>query len=93
MKQSLAADPAFREQTLKTYVRDGIILILPEDRLKRRVLLEYMADDLAYDRPYTDLEISFRILDHYDDYAQVLREMIAEGLIKNEQDAYYRQRM
>lgn len=83
-------DSAFGEQVLKTYVRDGFILLLPEERKKRKVLLDYMAKDLELGRPYSELELNFRILDHYDAFEEVRAAMLEEGILRKEGSVFYR---
>lgn len=84
-------DPA-REKVLGTYVKDGLVLLLPSDREQRKIVLEYLAEDLESGRPYSEMELNFRILDHYDDYLTVRREMVAEGILKRDRGGYYREK-
>ena len=94
MKQDpeVAYDEGFKEKVFRAFVRDGYIIAMPAQRKKRKVLLDYMVEDLEFDRPYSETELNFRILDHYDDYCTVRREMICEGLLRREKGIYYRER-
>ena len=94
MKQDpdLRYDAEFQEKVFKSFLRDGLILVMPSQRKKRKVLLDYMAKDFEFDRPYTEMEVNFKILDHYDDYCTIRREMIEEGLLRRERSTYYREK-
>ena len=88
----VAYDEEFQAKVFRSFLRDGLIIAMPAQRKKRKVLLDYMVQDFEFDRPYTELEVNFKILDHYDDHCTVRREMIAEGLMKREHGIYYRVR-
>lgn len=94
MKQDpeVAYDQEFQAKVFKSFLRDGLIIAMPSQRKKRKVLLDYMAEDFEFDRPYTELEVNFKILDHYDDYCTVRREMVAEGLLRREHGTYFREK-
>ena len=83
-------DEEFQAKVFRSFLRDGLIIAMPAQRKKRKVLLDYMVNDFEFDRPYTELEVNFRILDHYDDYCTVRREMVAEGLLRRDQGVYFR---
>ena len=78
-----------RERLINLYWRDGLLLMLPEDEGLRRALLGRLCAELERGRGYERQELVFRILDHYDDYETVLRELLSLELVKREGDRYY----
>ena len=81
-------EEAFAQEVIKTFVRQGIIVMLPAQPEKRRVLLEYMMQDFEPGQTYTEQEVNFKILDHYDDYAALRRELVAQGLLIRKKGGY-----
>ena len=78
----LQYDEAFAKQVFRAFLREGIIIVMPAQLKKRKVLLDYMAEDFEKGRSYTEQEVNFKILDHYDDFCTVRREMITLGLLQ-----------
>lgn len=83
-------DAAFAEQILKVYWRDGLLIAIPSDESARLVVLEKLAEDFEPGREYAGLEVNFRILDHYDDYRSVLKEMLTAGVLEKKGAKYVR---
>ena len=92
MKQENAAcyDAEYREKICRTYIKDGFLLLLPDERKARRVILDYLASDFALGKGYAELEVNFKILDHYDEYQTVLHALLSEGIMRKEKGLYYR---
>lgn len=86
----VAYDKAFADKVFHSFLREGLIIAMPAQRKKRKVLLDYMAEDFEFDRPYSEQEVNFKILDHFDDFCTVRREMIAEGLMTRDKGVYVR---
>lgn len=86
----LLYDEAFKNQVFRAFVREGLIIAMPAQLKKRKVLLDYMVEDFEFDRSYTEQEINFKILDHYDDFCTVRREMIVYGLLTRDKGIYRR---
>ena len=83
-------DEAFAEKVKKVFWRDGLIVMMPSQLKKRKVLLDLLALDFEPGRSYTEQEVNFKILDHYDDYCTARREMVDFGLLKREKGLYVR---
>lgn len=49
-----------------------------------------MVEDFEKGRSYTEQEVNFKILDHYDDFCTIRREMITLGLLQREKGIYTR---
>ena len=58
---------------------------------KRKVLLDLIVRDFEPGRSYTEQEVNFKILDHYDDYCTLRRELVDFGLLRREKGTYYRE--
>lgn len=83
-------DEEFAQKVMKAFVRQGIIVMLPAQLKKRKVLLDYLAEDFERGRSYTEQEVNFKILDHYDDFCTVRREMVELGLLTRKKGVYTR---
>lgn len=83
-------DEAFAQKVLKTFVREGIIIMLPTQPEMRKVLLDYLAKDFEPGRAYTEQEVKFKLLDHYDDYRTLRRELVNSGLLTRKKTTYTR---
>lgn len=83
-------DEEFAQQVIKTFVREGIIIMLPAQAEKRKVLLEYVMQDFEPGKAYTEQEVNFKLLDHYDDYRTLRRELVDAGLLKKSRGTYTR---
>ena len=89
-KEELIYDEAFAEKVTRSFWRDGLIVALPSQLKKRKVLLDLLLDDFEPGRSYTEQEVNFKILDHYDDYCTLRRELVDFGLLKREKGLYYK---
>jgi hypothetical protein len=88
LNEELIYDEAFAEKVRRSFWRDGLIVAMPSQLKKRKVLLDLIALDFESGRTYTEQEINFRILDHYDDYCTLRREMVDLGLLRREKGLY-----
>ena len=52
--------------------------------------LDLILQDFEPGRSYTEQEVNFKILDHYDDYCTVRRELVDFGLLIREKGRYVR---
>ena len=91
LNEELTYDKAFAEKVKRVFWRDGLIVALPSQLKKRKVLLDLIARDFERGRTYTEQEVNFRILDHYDDYCTLRRELVDFGLLRREKGTYYRE--
>ncbi len=90
LDEEMLYDEVFAEKVKKVFWRDGLIVMMPSQRKKRKVLLDLLAADFEPGRSYTEQEVNFKILDHYDDYCTVRRELVDFGLLKREKGRYVR---
>ena len=78
-----------RKNILQADLVEGIVA-LPSQLKKRKVLLDLLIEDFEPGRSYTEQEVNFKILDHYDDYCTVRRELVDFGLLIREKGRYVR---
>ena len=90
LNEEMIYDEAFAEKVKKVFWQDGLIVMLPRQLKKRKVLLDLVAADFEPGRSYTEQEVNFMILDHYDDYCTVRREMVDFGLLVRDKGLYRR---
>ena len=90
LNEEMLYDEAFAEKVKKTFWRDGLIVMLPSQLKKRKVLLDLLLQDFEPGRSYTEQEVNFKLLDHYDDYCTVRRELVDFGLLIREKGRYVR---
>lgn len=90
LDMNMEYDKEFAQQVIKTFVREGIIIMLPAQPEKRQVLLEYLMEDFEPGRAYTEQEVNFKLLDHYDDYRALRRELVDAGLLIRKKGVYTR---
>ncbi len=88
LNEELIYDEAFAEKVKRSFWRDGLIVAMPSQLKKRKVLLDLIAQDFAPGRSYTEQEVNFMILDHFDDYCTIRREMVDLGLLRREKGLY-----
>ena len=90
LSEEMLYDEAFAEKVKKVFWRDGLIVMMPSQLKKRKVLLDLILQDFEPGRSYTEQEVNFKILDHYDDYCTVRRELVDFGLLIREKGRYVR---
>ena len=88
--EELLYDDDFAEKVKRVCWREGLIVAMPAQLKKRKVLLDLLAKDFEPGRSYTEQEVNFLILDHYDDYCTLRREMVELGLLRREKGMYYK---
>jgi predicted transcriptional regulator len=84
---------AYDRKVLKDYLNeDGTIRQLPTNRRKLRVILNYLIEQFATDRTYTEKEVNQILGAHHADISGLRRDLISVGLLNRERDgsAYWR---
>ena len=90
LQEEMIYDEAFAEKVKRIFWRDGLIIAMPSQLKKRKVLLDLIVRDFEPGRSYTEQEVNFLILDHYDDYCTLRRELVDFGLLERENGLYRR---
>lgn len=63
---------------------------IPAQRKKRQAILRWLADQFAWDRDYSEKEVSAIIKRHHEDTATLRRELIGERLMARDGGRYWR---
>ena len=71
----------------------GRLRALPTKRAPRRQVLERVAERIAPDRTWTEVELNAELRHVHDDVAALRREMVAEKLLVRTRDGIYKRRM
>ena len=90
LMEELVYDDAFAEKVKRSFWREGLILFMPSQLKKRKVPLDLLVQDFEPGRSYTEQEVNFKLLDHYDDYCTVRREMVDFGMLVRKNGLYVR---
>ena len=90
LNEEMLYDEAFAEKVRRAFWRDGLIVAMPSQLKKRKVLLDMIAEDFEPGRSYTEQEVNFKLLDHHDDYCSLRREMVELGMLQRKNGLYMR---
>lgn len=80
----------YRKKVIDTFFEYGKLKAIPAQRKKRRIVLEEIVREFAFDRTYTEREVNIIIADFHDDFCTIRREMIMEGLMARDRQMYWR---
>ncbi len=86
-------EAAYEREVISNFFKYGRLTRLPAQRKKQEIVLREIARRFARDRDYPEPEVNAIILEVFDDYCTVRREMIGCGLmtrraVKGEHDVY-----
>src|SRR5450830_726848 len=79
------------QRVLKSFVQQGRLIKIPEQRKKRLVILQWLVNQLETTRRYSEAEMNRFFLGFHEDYATLRREMIVNGLMIRQEGVYWRQ--
>ncbi len=80
----------YQTKVLSTFLVNGKLTRLPIQRKKRRIILEYIAGQFAWDTAYPEREFSLSLSEFHEDFCTLRREMICEKLFLRKDAIYYR---
>jgi biotin operon repressor len=80
----------WERKVLRTFLDGERLVKIPEQRKKRRVILDWLMTHLGDQSQYTEPEINGLLERHHPDVATLRRELVAEGLLRREGNTYYR---
>jgi hypothetical protein len=69
---------------------DGRLLTMPTRHLKRRVVLDHVAQRFEPGRRYSHAEVDEILKQVHDDHAALRRYLVDDGFLTRDQDAYWR---
>jgi hypothetical protein len=83
--------PANDAKVLRGYLEDGRLTTIPASNRKRRVVLDWLRDQVfTEDRGYEEKEVNQRLALFHPDVASLRRYMVDEGLVTRENGIYHR---
>jgi hypothetical protein len=85
-----ADEPADRRKVLDAFVRDGRITSIPAAHSKRRVLLDWVAQDFEPGRRYTEAQVNAILERRHPDTASLRRYLVDEDLLDRAAGEYWR---
>lgn len=83
-------EEAYRRKVLDAFFRYGKLKSIPAQRKKERIVLEEIVRSFAFDRIYSEREVNLILADFHDDFCQIRRDMISEGLMDRNSKGYWR---
>ncbi len=75
---------------LAAFVSDGRITQIPTAHAKRRLLLEWLAQDFEPGRRYSESMVNLMLGQHHADTAALRRYMVDEGILDRADGQYWR---
>lgn len=83
-------EKAYRKKVLESFFEYGRLKSIPAQRKKERIVLEEIVKAFAYGKVYPEREVNLMIAEFHDDFCTIRRDMIGEGLLKRNQEGYWR---
>ena len=77
-------------KVLKSFVKDGRLVKIPDMLKKRRIVLEWLVGMLDRDRRYTEKEINAFLKQYHEDFATLRRELIDRQYMQRADAVYWR---
>lgn len=81
---------AYKRKVIDTFFKRGRLIRLPAQLKKMQVILEFIVQEFEPEREYTEKEVSFILLDFYEDVASLRRAMIEHDLMTRSRSIYRR---
>ncbi len=80
----------YRQKVLDSFFEYGRLKAIPAQRKKERIVLEELVKAFEPGRDYPEQEVNDILLEFFDDYCTLRRDMIGEGLLQREKGIYRR---
>ena len=80
----------YREKVMRTFFRSGVLVQIPKQWRKRRIILEEFLAMFDPGREYQEHEVNERILPLHADYCTIRRMLIDEGYMARDGQTYHR---
>lgn len=88
--KTIDRETEYRQKVIDSFFVNGHLATFPTQRKKREIVLEKIVESFELGRTYTEKEVNHILLDFYDDYCTVRRELIGYGLMVRDKQAYWR---
>ncbi|WP_053959368.1 metalloregulator ArsR/SmtB family transcription factor [Sulfobacillus thermosulfidooxidans] len=83
-------EDAWERKVLRDFLNGEELKEIPASRKKRLVILQWLANEFAWDVRYKESEVNAIIQRHHPDYATLRRELIGHQLLARTQGIYWR---
>lgn len=70
----------YRKKIIDTFIKDGVLISIPVQLKKRRVILEEVSKVFIFEKEYKEKEINEIIEKYHSDYCYIRRELINEKI-------------
>lgn len=82
-------EEAYRKKVINAFFEYGRLKSIPAQRKKERIVLEEIARNFEKGRRYMEREVNLIIADYHDDFCTIRRDMISEGILERDKEAYW----
>jgi hypothetical protein len=89
-RMAVDSGDAFRQKVLCDFLDGERLKGIPARRMKRLVVLEWLAEHFEPDRRYGELEVNALLKQHHPDCAALRRELVDAGLVQRQSSVYWR---
>lgn len=80
----------YRKRVIDAFSEYGKLKAIPVQRKKERIILEVIVQAFEHGKKYAEREVNLIIADFHDDFCTLRRDMISEGLLERDGNAYWR---
>lgn len=80
----------YREQVIASCFKAGKLQCLPVQKMKRRIVLEKIAESFDKGRTYTEKEVNLIIADFHDDFCTIRKDLVEFSLLARKSGVYER---
>ncbi|MBN1755200.1 metalloregulator ArsR/SmtB family transcription factor [bacterium] len=83
-------EEAYREKVIKTFMKQGRIILFPAKLKKRLILLEEVVQAFKAGKEYREMEVNRILLEFNDDVATLRRYLVDYSFMKRKQGIYWK---
>ena len=80
----------YRDQVVAACFKGGKLQCLPVQKMKRRIVLEKIAESFAQGRTYTEKEVNLILADFHDDFCRIRKDLVCFNLLEVKRGIYKR---
>ena len=82
--------PAEVDKVLRSFLRDGRLMVMPRGGRKRRIVLEHLAQRFEPGRRYSEVEVNGVLREVWADVAALRRYLVDAALLDRSAGEYWR---
>ncbi len=79
-----------KAKILKSFVKDGKLIKIPEMLKKKRIILQWIVAHLDFDKQYSEKEMNSFLKQFHGDFATLRRELVDRQFMRRENSVYWR---